>query len=505
MKKIKILLLAFIAFILINENSQAQVFNYHFNSPLNETGCKLYIIGNSMYFAYQIENTPINNQTLYFKIIKANLQGEIIDSLIIDGTPGYLDFETMLLFNNNFYIFNWKEGEITEYSKYSICKIDTGLHMLENKEYSNVMHYIVGGVPVIFNNKIYLFNHGNFEYNIYGPYYNQIVLFNEFCDTLSTNLNLPYLPFFDSQFWPIKVIDIPNETNFYCFHGSSVQKFDTSFLTLWSNQKFINYDEPYLSLSINNHSSVFWKDDTTLTIITGSEYTNPNNINDYWQPITIFDIDTTFSPAVINPDLDPVIFGNHDNITNQLAPVIKISGGDYIIATFILEDITGEIFGCIPNVIHILRYTSDRNFVWEKIIGNADSTYYVEDIINMGDGFIIWGNRYNMNGNPENYDIFFYKFDYDGNFYKIMELPGGKVWARVFPNPGQDYFNLECSNSFTGADLLLYDMSGQQVLQQKIKGSEQKIFTGNLSPGSYVYSIQQNGATVYSGKWEKQK
>ncbi|MEA3446641.1 MAG: T9SS type A sorting domain-containing protein, partial [Bacteroidota bacterium] len=94
-------------------------------------------------------------------------------------------------------------------------------------------------------------------------------------------------------------------------------------------------------------------------------------------------------------------------------------------------------------------------------------------------------------------------FDYNGNYYQIMELPGGEVSARVYPNPGQDYFTLKCYENFSGADLLLHDMAGHKVIQQKITSPTMEIITTDLLPGTYIYSIQKNGKTVFSGKWVK--
>jgi uncharacterized repeat protein (TIGR03803 family) len=71
----------------------------------------------------------------------------------------------------------------------------------------------------------------------------------------------------------------------------------------------------------------------------------------------------------------------------------------------------------------------------------------------------------------------------------------------VFPNPTSKYLSFETPH-FENAKVLLFDVTGREVIAIDNYQSKSAIDVSGLSPGAYTYRINKNNI-IYSGKWFK--
>ncbi len=83
----------------------------------------------------------------------------------------------------------------------------------------------------------------------------------------------------------------------------------------------------------------------------------------------------------------------------------------------------------------------------------------------------------------------------------INEVLAEKNEVKLFPNPTTEVINLELEKGIDG-EVVLFNMVGQQVLQQYIYKNEKQYewSLNNLETGIYFYSIISEGRLVKSGK-----
>ncbi len=60
---------------------------------------------------------------------------------------------------------------------------------------------------------------------------------------------------------------------------------------------------------------------------------------------------------------------------------------------------------------------------------------------------------------------------------------------RIYPNPGKEDFYISASRSFTGASLVVYDMTGRQVAFRSLDGELTHMDLSGMEPGIYIFSI----------------
>jgi hypothetical protein len=65
----------------------------------------------------------------------------------------------------------------------------------------------------------------------------------------------------------------------------------------------------------------------------------------------------------------------------------------------------------------------------------------------------------------------------------------------LYPNPTDDYVIIDFNPGYTGATLILKDITGREILQTKLSTAPQQLPTGNLPAGVYIVTINGNGQT----------
>src|SRR4030042_3410023 len=78
---------------------------------------------------------------------------------------------------------------------------------------------------------------------------------------------------------------------------------------------------------------------------------------------------------------------------------------------------------------------------------------------------------------------------------KDPELPGLNV--KAWPNPASEHLTISVGdNDFDNLDYILFDIRGQLIKKNKLKGVESDIPMGNLAPSVYFLKIYQNNTEI---------
>lgn len=85
----------------------------------------------------------------------------------------------------------------------------------------------------------------------------------------------------------------------------------------------------------------------------------------------------------------------------------------------------------------------------------------------------------------------------------INDTDNKKSKIKIFPNPALESVTIEIEDNIVNEGkpiFILFDLSGKQILNFPIKKNKTKIETGNLSPGPYLYQLENNNETIDLGK-----
>ncbi|HEX8268585.1 MAG TPA: S8 family serine peptidase [Flavobacterium sp.] len=73
----------------------------------------------------------------------------------------------------------------------------------------------------------------------------------------------------------------------------------------------------------------------------------------------------------------------------------------------------------------------------------------------------------------------------------------------LFPNPATSFFSIAFPSDIFSADVIVYSLSGQKVVEQQGVQHASQVGLEKLSPGLYIYKIQ-SGSRIATGKFIKQ-
>ncbi len=75
----------------------------------------------------------------------------------------------------------------------------------------------------------------------------------------------------------------------------------------------------------------------------------------------------------------------------------------------------------------------------------------------------------------------------------------------IHPNPGTDNFTIDLPASIPEGTLFLHDVTGREVLRQRVSAGSAVVYTARLPAGLFTYRlVSTTGKDVRSGKWMKQ-
>ena len=467
------------------EPTFSQPINIVPQTPTNELVSSVFYTDGYLYFFVHMADKDNVSVVQSCKLIKATKEGILIDSLTIAVDSGFSFFSSILAHNRIVMASPVVDGNISSFG-FRVVVLDTCFNTL--KDYFISSSYQMDIIsPILMDARIALIA-GNSNLSSQEAQ-TRVYWLDDIGDTLSSNIN-------NQVTWVTNLLKIPDEDAFYGSKLNLIMKFDSLLNPTWQTGKVLDF-------IFSPQTGVFWKNDTVLTFV--CEYYPTSFSNPYYKAqIALIDIDSTFNLA--NYQINH--FGEHDIdelLGHWHTTSFQMDSGDLICSYTVFDWYPEYHFEGSPNKIVIRRFTADHDFVWERTIESPDTTYYLCKTIDIGDGFIVAAYKFDSAATQPNYDVAIFKFDYNGNYYQIMELPGGNLTAQVFPNPGGDEFTLKTFQDFVGADLVLQDVTGHEVLREEIESTTQSIGTLGLPSGTYIYTITQEGKLVHSGKWVKRK
>lgn len=157
---------------------------------------------------------------------------------------------------------------------------------------------------------------------------------------------------------------------------------------------------------------------------------------------------------------------------------------------------SNESYVCLSSI------DEELNPNWTKYYG-GEAYYFVCDMCpSIDGGSINVGTRYkNGNVGPFEREIFIMKVNEDGVVgTEEQQIPIKN--AIITPNPGKDYMQLH--TGIYPAQLQIFNIKGQLVLEEEIRQNTTTIQTQSLSSGTYIWQLLKDGEIKENGKWIKE-
>ncbi len=152
-----------------------------------------------------------------------------------------------------------------------------------------------------------------------------------------------------------------------------------------------------------------------------------------------------------------------------------------------------------PSYFILSQFDELLNKNWERSYG-GDAFYEMRSLHATQDGgCIMTGFRRDFINTPENIELYVLKVDCEGGIVSTTTIPLRKEIATAYPNPFQDYFQMDISEKLLNVDdlkLELVDLNGRVVIQQDIDDLLSNINTANLSVGNYIVIIKDKNDNV---------
>lgn len=155
-----------------------------------------------------------------------------------------------------------------------------------------------------------------------------------------------------------------------------------------------------------------------------------------------------------------------------------------------------------PSWIVIGKMDSDLNLLTEKYIG-GDAYYHFNTITATSDGgALITTNRYDYNTQGYEHDVYIIKLDsldlLVGNTeHHLVQIAD----VIVYPNPASSYIYVR--TSLKEANIVIYDLTGNEIRSSTITGLITKIEINELPSGTYIWHIYQQSKLIETGKFIK--
>lgn len=166
-------------------------------------------------------------------------------------------------------------------------------------------------------------------------------------------------------------------------------------------------------------------------------------------------------------------------------------------------------FGCggyycpYYNHYNVTLFDSALTQTWSKTFG-GDKYYIVRFIYATQDGGAILALSMYDYLNPDNKaDVAILKVNSEGIVTKSSEVENPLSEVLVYPNPGNDYFQIKIPTKYPEAKIRLYQYDGKLTLSKSIGNSKTSISTSLLPKGFYIWHLESNGLIIDSGKWIK--
>ena len=160
-------------------------------------------------------------------------------------------------------------------------------------------------------------------------------------------------------------------------------------------------------------------------------------------------------------------------------------------------------FGPLVNTLIITRADTNANIIWTKYLESDGRPFEPRFILATSDGgCLVAAIVYNVGPNPQDHYIF--KLDGNGHFTSVQRLEQAKERiVKVYPNPASSVLNFELDKAGEYS-IVISDMNGRRVLQNRVKGASQTFEVSHLAEGMYQYAVYGAEGVIDSGLWLKQ-
>lgn len=151
---------------------------------------------------------------------------------------------------------------------------------------------------------------------------------------------------------------------------------------------------------------------------------------------------------------------------------------------------------------HLIKINPDITPIWEYWYG-GDAYYFLYSILATNDGgCLMVGNRYDDQTQYMERDIYIAKVNSDGLIVWTQEIPIDLQVTTVYPNPGTNQLNIKTKKKDQLFELI--NINGQVVIEQILFENRNTINTESLNSGMYFYRlIDEKNKSIETGKWIK--
>lgn len=189
-------------------------------------------------------------------------------------------------------------------------------------------------------------------------------------------------------------------------------------------------------------------------------------------------------------------YGGSDN--DRFSCLTETADGGYIFAGE-AESFDFDVIGNHYDDIWVVKTDTMGNILWQKCLGGSDFEYGRIRIRQTTDnGFIVSGQTYSddgdVSGNHGMQDCWLVKLAADTILSTENQIPD-RMEVQVYPNPAREYVEIKLPSS-SDVVLVIKDITGKQVYEQKHYQKKEWRETLHLSPGVYVMQFNFGTKTI---------
>lgn len=505
MNKIIFILTTIILIASVFDNCEAQSSYINvYGTPYEDLPSNAVQINNNCFF---VRNTRdrFNGKTLETRLVKVDANNEIRESglLNIEGYDANI-IDHIVVHDNLIYGLaistkNLSDVFIDPSLIFTVC--DTNLNILIQKEYELPFDELDAAVyystflahsSIVFVLQDVTYATNFFQFDFQGNCY------------FNTKL-------YSANYYPVlcSIVQDKFSNNFYLlYRGSWIQ--EIALATLMKVDSAFNYLDHSIYKSgpdmiFNSNANLKQIDTNFFMALTCGGRIWGNGTSFLWstEESAVFTFNEDFKT------IDSIYPDTHHMESDTLSDVVQRSGLDYLNTQniFCAHDInfwcSFVFFPTCYDYFKVYKIDTALNIKWLYMAG-GDANYILFSITATDDGgCFLLGTRYDYQTQNEEHDIFYIKTDSTGLILHKSDNAPAMHNAAVFPNPGNDYFEVQSGPQIFGATFKLFDLNGRLVKREIISKQTTTISTTDMPTGTYVWRILYKNKEIESGKWVK--
>jgi len=466
MKKIIIIVLITITYDAVCQNQ----FNTLVNSDYDVLPYDLIEYNNSYYVLSSIKNetTGINCSLIY----KLNINGTVVDSLVISSAEINYELQNIAVFNNNLLLIGFTKA-INEYNV-CILELSEDLEIQQQLQYPYEFYYYTNCCTSI--NRNYFMLAAGVQKSTLD------MLFIKF----NNRYEIEKDTIIDTSAGDIPFDIISNQDKvLISAQGEGLKRVEHQ---LWQL-----HDDFSISLVTDFNGILFSTivfDNENRLLTCGEKYRLVNGETEDYIANYRFEEGVGFTDSIsIGIDF------RRDHIS-RLKSIAATD--DHIFILFSRNIDMGIIDWFVPHEVKACLYTLDYNFnIINETYLDDEACYNTCSLKTTSDGGCIFlSSRYDYQAGIQERDLVVVKTDSNGIFTWTTEIPLPDLPNGIYPNPAKE--NIHIKDQFIPGTLQVFDINGKQVLETETKNT---VDIGNLTSGNYVYRIiNEKGIVTSAGK-----